>query len=58
MLCGINIIKTNFDLLSPNFPNHYPNNHECSSIIRFKKEQRIFLQLNEFDLEGVEEYDW
>ena len=42
------------NILSPNFPQNYPSNKECSWIIETDKQKSIKLSFNHFELEESE----
>ncbi|VDO96888.1 unnamed protein product [Soboliphyme baturini] len=59
--CGGYLKGENGSLMSPNFPNLYPNKKRCVWEIKAHSQYRIFLNFTHFDLEGVLtncEYDY
>ena len=47
-------------ITSPNHPHYYPNNQNCSTVIRFSQERRVLLTFLAFNLDGGTgcNYDW
>ena len=47
-------------MTSPNYPEKYPNNQDCRTVIRFAEGERISLEFLSFDLEDDSrcDYDW
>ena len=42
------------------YPNNYPNNQDCTSIVTFPQGQRIYVEFNAFNIESHSRcvYDW
>ena len=49
VLTVTNMNKT--DIFSPQFPNEYPNNLNCSWLIQAKEKERIIITLKGYELE-------
>ena len=49
--CSGEITSVGTEFTSPNHPNDYPNNVECTQVIRFEEGKQIQLKFLEFSLE-------
>ncbi|XP_071475764.1 cubilin [Marmota flaviventris] len=49
--CGGIFQAPNGEIHSPNYPNHYRSNTECSWVIQVEKNHRVLLNFTDFDLE-------
>ncbi|RZC32589.1 cubilin, partial [Asbolus verrucosus] len=59
-VCGGNYYSSAGVLKSPNYPNEYPTNMECSWTIHVKPGHQILLNVTDFELESYSacRYDW
>ena len=48
--CNEEISTPGTELTSPGYPNEYPNNINCTYLIRFNQDQRIVLKFLDFGL--------
>ena len=48
--CTEEITTQGTEIISPGYPNKYPNNINCTYLIRFNEDQRIVLKFLEFGL--------
>ena len=50
--CGTEITTPGTIFTSTNYPNDYPNNEDCSTVIRFEEGEIISLEFLAFCVEG------
>ncbi|KAM6162076.1 cubilin isoform 2-T2 [Erethizon dorsatum] len=52
--CGGFFHTPNGEIHSPNYPNHYRSNTDCSWVIQVEKHHRVLLNFTDFDLEPLD----
>lgn len=56
--CGGAVTAPRGEIHSPQFPNNYPNNADCSWVITVDPGHRILFNFTDMDIEGHTTCDW
>lgn len=56
--CGGAVTAPRGEIHSPQFPNNYPNNADCSWVITVDTGHRILFNFTDMDIEGHNTCDW